>query len=72
MIPMDLMLQMPLSFVHRLRDLRIKQLNEESKRLQSKNMTTPPNQPNAPNDQNPIYPFGASSDFMEDLVDELT
>ena len=42
------------------------------KRLQSKNMATPPNQPNAPNDQNPIYPFGASNDFVEDLVDELT
>lgn len=67
---MSLMLQMPLSFVHRLRDLRIKQQTEERERMQQKNMNNFQNQnPSAPQ---PIYPFGAGSDFMEDLVDELT
>lgn len=68
---MSLMLQMPLSFVHRLRDLRIKQQNEERERMQqNKNMNSFQNQnPSAPP---PIYPFGAGSDFMEELVDELT
>ena len=73
---MDLMLQMPLSFVHRLRDMRIKQLNQEREKLnKTKNMLN--NIPN-PNQQGPqpisaeeLFPADPGMD-EEDIVDELT
>ena len=59
-IPMEMLAQMPLPFVHRLRDIRIKQLQEAN------------NQNNAPgnpvNQGNPVLNNAA----IEDLIDELS
>lgn len=68
-IPMDVLTQLPLHFVHRLRDLRIKQV-EEANRAQSAQL----NQKQAP-----LIPNGAMPDPamfngtpLDDIIDELT
>lgn len=70
-IPFDTLAQLPLHFVHRLRDLRIKQV-EEANRAQS-------NQMNSIKNNAPLIPNGAALDPamfngtpLDDIVDELT
>jgi hypothetical protein len=57
-IPMELLAQMPRSFVHRLRDLRIKQLEDAQSNQNNTNMSI----------GNNII----SETAIEDLVDELS
>lgn len=67
-IPMDMLLQMPLPFVYRLRDIRLKQLEEANNRMNA-----------AAN--NPVVPPSGLSGVdhamfngtpMDDIIDELT
>lgn len=70
-IPMDMLVQLPRPFVHRLRDIRIKQLEEQQKeqermmkeqeRAQNRAMPVP----NVPRPS-----IGGAS--LEDFIDELT
>lgn len=68
-IPMDILAQLPLHFVHRLRDLRIKQV-EEANRAQSAQL----NQPKAPLISNgaAFDPAMFNGTALDDIIDELT
>lgn len=58
--------KMPLRFLHVLRDIRLKQIEEKNKRLSQQQAT-------APNALQPTAPIGGlSSDVLEELVEELT
>lgn len=63
-IPMEMLAQMPLPFVHRLRDLRIKQLQEAQNK-----QNTNPNVGNGPITHSDL---AMSKQVIEDLVDELS
>lgn len=69
---------MPLPFVHRLRDIRVKQLNEKHKQVQQTQQQIAANQPQPPLNQpvqyqqQPNYPQGGFDDLdIEELADEL-
>ena len=64
---MEMLAQMPRSFVHRLRDIRIKQLNEAQQSRQ--NMT---NNPVVPGGKNPESYFAASRAEIDSLIDDLS
>ena len=72
-IPMDMLVQLPRPFVHRLRDIRIKQLEEqhrEQERMmkgQEQNMHNIANSVQRP----PSKPSIGGASF-EDIIDELT
>jgi len=75
-IPMETLVQLPLPFVHRLRDIRIKQL-EEAQKQQQENMKSM--QSNIPTGSRKTRPnVGALDPAMfngtpyDDLIDELT
>lgn len=82
-IPMDMLAQMPLHFVHRLRDIRIKQIEEANKQqelqmaqMQNKQGNRRRNMNNVPN---PAMPMGRGPDPamfngtpFDDIIDELT
>jgi hypothetical protein len=58
--------KMPLRFLHVLRDIRLKQIEEKNKRLSQQQATVP-------NTLQPTAPIGGlSSDVLEELVEELT
>ena len=66
-IPIDKLLQMPLPFVHRLRDIRLKQLEEANKQM---------NQNNSSNGSSVAIPAGVDHAMfngtpMDDIIDEL-
>lgn len=77
-IPLEMLLQMPRSFVHRLRDIRIKQLEQvklEQDALKN-NATNIYNLANN-NNQKPAVPRGIDHAMfngtpMGDIIDELT
>ena len=75
-IPMDLLAQMPLPFVRRLRDIRIKQIEEANKQqeAQMRQYQTP-----SRNSMSPAVPQGRGMDAAmfngtpyEDIIDELS
>lgn len=74
-IPIEMLAQMPLSFVHRLRDIRIKQLEEQNKqqaqqmqRMQAGRSNHRPNI-GPPTGLNPAL---SNDTAIDDLIDELT
>lgn len=71
LVPIEMLAQMPLPFVHYLRDIRVKQL--EAKRQQQEALArqqAPPQRQtsNGP----PQMPAGLDESALEQLVDELT
>lgn len=62
-IPLETLFQFPKSFVHRLRDIKIKQLEEQNRRQQD-NMNQLNNQP-VPS--NPLMDTTAFEDFIDEL-----
>ena len=67
-IPIDTLLQMPLPFVYRLRDMRLKQLEEVNKKMNANNTSNSPA---------PLIPAGVDHAMfngtpMDDIIDELT
>ena len=67
-IPMDMLLQMPLPFVHRLRDIRLKQLEEINNKMNANAQM---------NGTTPVIPSGVDHAMfngtpMDDIIDELT
>lgn len=68
-IPMEMLAQMPLPFVHRLRDIRIKQL-EEANKEQEKQMQAFRNSPPQQANRGGVPSFAGVT--YEDLIDELT
>lgn len=82
-IPMDMLAQMPLHFVHRLRDIRIKQIEEANKQQEiqmaqmqndkgnkQRNMNKVPNHP-ALRGRSIDYAMFNGTPF-DDIIDELT
>lgn len=71
LIPFETLAQMPLPFVHRLRDIRLKQLEERNKqREEIANRNNPqlkPGQPIQPT--NPLV--GVTDSDLEEFADEL-
>ena len=72
-IPMEMLAQMPLSFVHRLRDIRIKQL-EEANKQQAQHMQNITNKSNTMNHSFPpgFNPGAIDGSAIDDIIDELT
>jgi len=70
-IPFETLAQMPLPFVHRLRDIRIKQLEEQKKQQEEianrNNPQLKPGQPIVPT--NPLA--GVTDSDLEEFADEL-
>lgn len=69
-IPMEMLAQMPLSFVHRLRDLRMKQIEAEQGKYNGPNMD--PNGINNINNQYIPNEFLANKAIIEEAIDELS
>ena len=65
-IPMEMLAQMPLPFVHRLRDIRLKQL-QEANRSQNLNGLPVPQIP-----QGAPMNYALQQAAIDDLVDELS
>lgn len=74
-IPIDIVAQMPLPFVHCLRDIRLMQLEEQKRRqeilntqmkhpVNNQNRTNPPPRPNIPSG-------GFDDSELEDFVEEM-
>ena len=70
-IPMEMLAQMPLSFVHRLRDVRMKQLETEQQNQQNSQGITP-NGINNTNNQDTPREFLANKAIIEEAIDELS
>ena len=70
-IPMEMLAQMPLSFVHRLRDVRMKQLETEQQDQQNSQGITP-NGINNTNNQYTPREFLANKAIIEEAIDELS
>lgn len=70
-IPMEMLAQMPLSFVHRLRDVRMKQLETEQQNQQNSQGITP-NGINNINNQYVPREFLANKAIIEEAIDELS
>ena len=70
-IPMEMLAQMPLSFVHRLRDVRMKQLETEQQNQQNSQGITP-NGINNTNNQYTPREFLANRAIIEEAIDELS
>lgn len=70
-IPMEMLAQMPLSFVHRLRDVRMKQLETEQQNQQNSQGITP-NGINNTNNQYVPREFLANKAIIEEAIDELS
>ena len=70
-IPMEMLAQMPLSFVHRLRDVRMKQLETEQQNQQNSQGITP-NGINNTNNQYTPREFLANKTIIEEAIDELS
>lgn len=70
-IPMEMLAQMPLSFVHRLRDVRMKQLETEQQNQQNSQGITP-NGINNTNNQYTPREFLANKAIIEEAIDELS
>ena len=70
-IPMEMLAQMPLSFVHRLRDVRMKQLETEQQNQQNSQGITP-NGINNTNNQYTPQEFLANKAIIEEAIDELS
>ena len=70
-IPMEMLAQMPLSFVHRLRDVRMKQLETEQQNQQN-NQGITPNGINNTNNQYTPREFLANKAIIEEAIDELS
>ena len=72
-IPFDTLAQMPRPFVHRLRDIRIKQL-EEANKQQAQHMQNITNKSNTMNHSFPpgFNPGAIDGSPIDDIIDELT
>lgn len=75
-IPFDILVQMPRPFVHRLRDIRIKQL-EEANKQQAQHMQMINNSSNKGNTKKPPFPPNFNNAMfdetaIDDIIDELT
>lgn len=69
-IPIEMLARMPLPFVHRLRDIRIKQLEEQKRRQDLLNAQM--KHPTSNNNALPKMPIGGLDDSdLDDLVDDL-
>ena len=82
-IPMETLVHLPLPFVHRLRDIRIKQLEEAQKQndeiqqnlrqsTQTPNGFRPRNQQTPRSNHNALDPAMFNGTPYDDLIDELT
>lgn len=75
-IPMEMLAQMPLPFVHRLRDIRIKQLDEARRKqeIETAKIKTSTRMPDVQNRPSPNLPKIPAIDdsALDDLVDELS
>jgi hypothetical protein len=74
---MDMLAQLPRPFVHRLRDLRLKQLEEQNK--EQERIMRQQEQARANQQQNaarqsfpPPHAFSGAGASLEDFIDELT
>jgi hypothetical protein len=72
-IPMEMLAQMPLPFVHRLRDKRIKQLEEKQRNQESlaAKMKFPATTSNNTSNTPPSPPHGLDGDIDESDLEEL-
>ena len=68
-IPIDILMQMPRPFVHRLRDIRIKMLEDANKEREQQ---TKQNSNNAGIPQMPVWDAGMQTGTeLDDFMDEL-
>jgi len=67
-IPMDMLAQLPLPFVHRLRDIRIKQIEEANKHQEA--MMNNPNYVLPPNARGVDHAM-FNGTAIDDIIDEL-
>lgn len=65
-IPMEILMQLPQQQVHILRDIRLKQIEEQNKQMQAQLPQTPGN------NNHPGAPVGIPGTAFEDLVNEIT
>lgn len=74
-VPVEMLVQMPLPFVHCLRDIRLKQLEEQKRKqdIASAQMHRTMNSGNNPQQHQPKMPSfsGIDDSALDDLVDEL-
>ena len=70
LVPIEMLAQMPLPFVHYLRDIRVKQL--EAKRQQQEALARQQAPPQRQASGPPQMPTGLDESALEQLVDELT
>lgn len=71
-IPMEMLAQMPLSFVHRLRDLRLKQMEAEQQSQQNGPNGIGVNGVNNTNNQYIPQEYLANRAMIENAIDELS
>lgn len=75
-IPMETLVHLPLPFVHRLRDIRIKQLEEAQKQQQENMRNMQSNMPTGSRKTRPnvgaLDPAMFNGTPYDDLIDELT
>jgi hypothetical protein len=75
-IPMETLVQLPLPFVHRLRDIRIKQLEEAQKQQQENMQNMQSHMPTGSRKTRPnvgaLDPAMFNGTPYDDLIDELT
>jgi hypothetical protein len=75
-IPMETLVQLPLPFVHRLRDIRIKQLEEAQKQQQENMKSMQSHMPTGSRKTRPnvgaLDPAMFNGTPYDDLIDELT
>jgi hypothetical protein len=75
-IPLDMLAQLPRPFVHRLRDIRIKQLEEQNKEQEKMMKQQEQARINQQNNARQSFPqpqqFSGVGASLEDFIDELT
>ncbi len=75
-IPLDMLAQLPRPFVHRLRDIRIKQLEEQNKEQERMMKQQEQARINQQNNARQSFPqpqtFSGAGASLEDFIDELT
>ena len=75
-IPLDMLAQLPRPFVHRLRDIRIKQLEEQNKEQEKMMKQQEQARINQQNNARQSFPqpqqFSSVGASLEDFIDELT
>ena len=71
-IPMDMLARLPRPFVHRLRDIRIKQLEDQNREQERMMKQQEQKMGNARNALPAVSPSSIGGASFEDIIDELT